>query len=374
MKKTLSASSLTLFALATLFSFSSCTTYLVYSEKEAKFGKHNIIEGNVGVKSKKGKAEFDKHTVLDPYEVKAAKVEVKNPSTVNNITQEIADDGYEETFYPYDGNVAGINDITVQENQTVTLFGDNFKKITIKKGANVTFVGSIINIEELKSEDANIGAPTFINFEYVERVQVKNKVEIGKFNIVNKSEEFDDNVTFYCGDNMNDNEKFTIKGDSVYFRANIMIPKGKLSIKGGGPLYTEIVGWFEGEKVETGDMVIWKDPYNEAQSNRNSKSSKKQKQQKQELQTKELPVQIAKNISVFPNPSNSVFTFQLNNLNIENQSVQIRIFDVHGKNLETILVTQESNFIKAGASLIAGTYFAEIIYGEKKQIIKLIKE
>lgn len=375
MKKKLTAKLFTIFSFATLFTLFSCSSYLIYSEKEAKFGKNNIIEGDVGVKSIKGKAEFDKNTILNPFAVKAAKVEAHQTAMVNNITLEIADDGYENTFYPYNGNTTGVSDITIQENETVNLFQTEFKKITIKKGANVTFLGNVINIVELVTEDATLDAPTIINIDLADKVKIKKKVVIGKFNLINKNDNLESNVTFYCGDEDNDNEKFTIKGDSVYFRANIMVPHGKLSVKGGGPFYTEIVGWFEGEKVETGDRVIWRDPYNEAQNRKKSKSQKS-KQQKAEVQNLKTTNLITKVISVFPNPSVAAFTFQINDPNLDNQTIQIKIFDTQGKLMEAIsnTTTSKSNTFKAGATLIAGTYFAEVIYGENKKILKLIKK
>jgi PKD domain-containing protein/concanavalin A-like lectin/glucanase superfamily protein/type IX secretion system substrate protein len=75
-------------------------------------------------------------------------------------------------------------------------------------------------------------------------------------------------------------------------------------------------------------------------------------------------------IRVYPNPSSGDFVFEISNA--ENEKIFINIYDMIGK-----LVLSESKnnsqFTIHNSQLSSGIYSAEIIYGENKKVLKLIK-
>jgi len=76
-------------------------------------------------------------------------------------------------------------------------------------------------------------------------------------------------------------------------------------------------------------------------------------------------------VSVLPNPSISFF-----NLKIESNSsmpVSIRVIDVYGREISRTGNLQINNYFKLGNELKAGLYFAEIIQGDQRKVLKLIK-
>ena len=77
-------------------------------------------------------------------------------------------------------------------------------------------------------------------------------------------------------------------------------------------------------------------------------------------------------IKVFPNPSSDDFTFVINAST--NNFFSINIFDLTGRIVESHENISANKEFKCGGNLIDGIYFAEIISGDKREILKLIKQ
>ncbi|HLG34522.1 MAG TPA: T9SS type A sorting domain-containing protein [Bacteroidia bacterium] len=77
-------------------------------------------------------------------------------------------------------------------------------------------------------------------------------------------------------------------------------------------------------------------------------------------------------INVFPNPSDNDFTFVINSP--ENNSFSINIFDLAGRVVESHQNISGDKEIKCGERLIDGIYYAEIISGEERKIVKLVMQ
>ena len=142
----------------------NATGYIIYAANEVKFGEYNYINGNIGVTAADGKASFKKYNVLDPFSVKAKNIDVQTPSSVADKIHSPASDGPNPTFFGYAGNTAGLSNYTVSSNTTLsgnykdltikkgviaTIQGNNFGKITVEEGAQVTFSSNVINLENL---------------------------------------------------------------------------------------------------------------------------------------------------------------------------------------------------------------------------------
>ncbi len=250
--------------------------FIIYATEDVKFGEYNYIGGDVGVTGAKGKANFKKYVVLDPFHVTAADIKIDLPSNVTYTTSAQATGGPNPTFYPYNGSTIGLNNIDVNTNTTlngnykdvkvkkgvtVTLNGNNFGKMTIEEGATVTFTASIINMEELKvNKGKKNESTTVVNFSQPASVKVADKVSVEDDAHVNVG---GPKVTFYVGDNHGGDESFKVNGDNTRVTANIMIPKGKLKVTGGGSPTrpTFMTGWYIIEKLEANGKYTYWDKY-----------------------------------------------------------------------------------------------------------------
>ncbi|MEO7763887.1 MAG: T9SS type A sorting domain-containing protein, partial [Ferruginibacter sp.] len=56
-----------------------------------------------------------------------------------------------------------------------------------------------------------------------------------------------------------------------------------------------------------------------------------------------------------------------------NEPVTVRLLDVTGVIKGVGMNNPKTNIIKVGANLPGGTYYAEVIQGDNKQIVKLVK-
>lgn len=77
-------------------------------------------------------------------------------------------------------------------------------------------------------------------------------------------------------------------------------------------------------------------------------------------------------VSVFPNPSNKDFTFMIDGAG--NNSCSIHIFDLTGRVVESHHNISSGKEFKCGEKLTDGIYYAEIISGNSKKVLKLVKQ
>ncbi len=76
-------------------------------------------------------------------------------------------------------------------------------------------------------------------------------------------------------------------------------------------------------------------------------------------------------VQVLPNPSTSVFTLLVSSQRTER--IVVRVLDVQGRVLEQQISNAQSQSIKVGEGFRPGIYFAEIIQGNERKLIKLLK-
>jgi hypothetical protein len=76
-------------------------------------------------------------------------------------------------------------------------------------------------------------------------------------------------------------------------------------------------------------------------------------------------------VMAYPNPSATDFGIQVYSKSSE--PIVVRISDVNGVLKETRQVFAKTSFIKMGAGLPTGIYFAEVTQGTNKQVLKLVK-
>lgn len=379
------------------------TSYVIYAASGVQFDESNFIAGDIGVTATNGKAEFKKNSVLNPpYRVRAFEVKVEHPSNINNISNIPPIVGPSQTFLPYNGNVSGFasievttngvlngnwKDVKVKKGVMVTITGNNFGKITIEEDANVTFTASTINMEELNvKKDIEDGTPTMVKFagETPVSVKIKANVEIRDNVAVNIG---GTRVDFYLGDAYGSTNEFKVKGKNIQVAVNIMVPHGKLTVEGGDANGSiTMKGLFIVEKLESkAKYVYWNKNTCTVTATTNATQNQLLVSAPQPLaliaeplvsnEVKKTNTEIEKPIAfaaaVYPNPSTYEFTIMVNSNNAE--PINIKILDVNGNVKSVQTVFAKSNIIKVGSNLPGGTYIAEIIQGENRRVLKLIK-
>jgi len=76
-------------------------------------------------------------------------------------------------------------------------------------------------------------------------------------------------------------------------------------------------------------------------------------------------------IKVMGNPSRSFFTIQMESKH--DLPIQVRVFDINGRPLESKANQLPNSTIQIGHNLGSGTYYAEFLQGTRRKIIQLIK-
>lgn len=77
-------------------------------------------------------------------------------------------------------------------------------------------------------------------------------------------------------------------------------------------------------------------------------------------------------VNVSPNPSNNVFVIVVNS--VSKSAVSLRMSDINGRILETHQNIPLNSPIKIGGELMAGFYIAEVVQGNERVAVKLIKQ
>lgn len=356
------------------------TTYIVYATKEAKFDEFNLVNGSVGATSATGKIEFKRGTIVPwPFFARAKTVTVNNLAVVPNRIHSAANDGPNPPFFNFSGTTTGLQtrtissststpvsanykELKIKKNVKVTITGTLYGKIDIEEGADVTFTpaGGVVNIENLKVT-GDLFNSTRIKFGNCTSVRIKDKVEIGELVQLNVN---GPKVTFYLGDTSTDEEQFLVSGSGNIISANVYLPKGEMRVKKDLNLLN---GWFIAEKLYSdGKYVIWNDN-NCATSDEAAENFARTKESiGQPVSTTEKL-----KVSASPNPSTDHFVIRIESNSEE--PVTLRIMDVSGKTLSVRSNIASNSMVNTGSELINGVYFAEVVQGSEKKVIKLIK-
>ena len=361
------------------------TGYIIYAKSYAKFGEENDINGDIGVTDAIGSAEFKKNTNLNPFFVKAKNISVQLPANVSNRFYTPATGGPNPPFMIYNGsggsgtlnaNVNGTyngnyKNLTVKAGITATFTGNDFGKINIEEGANVTFTAPVINLQELSVAKGKKNVNTTnVYFANPTSVKIFDKVTVEEDCMINVN---GPKVTFYLGDNNKDEEKFIVTGDNTMITLNIMIPNGKLKVS-GGPRYGIMTGWFITEKIESnGSRTIW-NKYDCSGLPQFARVSS----ENVEPQIKEKPIEIETPVvadvfavKIYPNPTPGDFNIQV--ITKSNEPIMVRIMDVNGRLVQASTKLTKQGLIAMTNKLPGGTYFVEVTQGKNHSVTKLVK-
>ena len=357
------------------------TAYIVYATKEARFGEFNLINGSVGVSSATGVAEFKQgSTILSPDFVKAKNISTQNGTFIQNKIFTPAADGPNPPFFMFSGSVTGLanrtisastttpvstnnKELRIKKNVSVTITGTLYGKVIIEEGATVTFTpaGGILNIEDMDI-DGSASNSTKVKFGACTSVRIRNKVEVGDYVQLNVN---GPKVTFYLGDNTTDEEQFLVDDGFNFISVNIYIKKGELRIKDNGDLVA-MKGWFIVEKlISQGSYIVWDDNDCTGTGSNQLMAAPANKEGISTTGESSLSVKAS------PNPSTDQFTLVIESNSKE--PVTLKIADVSGRMVTLKPGIAPNTTLKTGAGLRNGVYFAEVIQGQERKVIKLIK-
>lgn len=78
------------------------------------------------------------------------------------------------------------------------------------------------------------------------------------------------------------------------------------------------------------------------------------------------------NVKVFGNPTLSTFKLQLQSSNTT-EKITVKVYDINGRVVELRQQLLAGQMIELGSAYKQGTYFAEVIQGDQRKVVKLIK-
>jgi hypothetical protein len=79
------------------------------------------------------------------------------------------------------------------------------------------------------------------------------------------------------------------------------------------------------------------------------------------------------NLKAYPNPSENVFTLQVESDNLKDK-ISLRIFDMAGRTIQTFTNLAPGQTLKVGSNYKVGVYFIDMMQGDKHKQVKLVKQ
>ena len=363
---------------------SSLNNFTMLATNNFNIGKNNTVNGSIGNNTAGKSISINKNTTVNGF-AKASTVTVSAPVT---ITGGIINAPAGVTLPTMMFNTAVVpstnfsvpdnspattistnyNNLTIGKNVNATITGTIYGNISIKAGATVTFTQATVNINQLNTEPGVTGGNfTTLNFNG-NNVLVKNTVSIGDRNNVNGN-----NTTFYMGDNNPDAEKFTVNNNNTKVTANVYMPMGLLNVKGDmGPC--TMTGKFISQDITSENFVTW-NGYNCNTAPTSFASitpaSKGYVVQNDLPVIAPIPAKEVFDVIVYPNPTRTQFSIQIKGNDFT--PVTVRLTDMSGRVVGSRSVVAKGSVISFGSELKTGTYFAEIMQGDNRKVVKLMK-
>ncbi len=401
------------------------SNYTILAYKEVEMKEYSQVQsGSVGLMRSSGEAEFKKYSSMTGGTgtfVKAPKIKVEQGANVPNRIIGITTVSLPTMQKNLITNqqINALPSYTVNQFVTVTLNG-NYKSLKIRKGANVSLNGTIfgnidieegaivrftqatLNISDLKVGKGPSNGSTTVKFAENTSVRVSKQVKVEEDCYINPDGY---KVTFYLGDEKCDEEKFQVKGGNTTVIANIYAPSGKIKVTGGSNCHShhscggnngnghgnhdddddddnrhgnghsnnnnnncnavKMTGLFIADEVKSqGKYVIW-NGYDCSAVTPVSNYVSAPVQEVINTPENNLEVKVA------PNPSLTDFVLLVNSKNEE--PITIRVSDSYGKVVTLLNKVIPGSAMRVGSNYTSGIYFAEVIQGKQRKVVKLIK-
>lgn len=366
--------------------------YTLLATNKLSLGVGNkVVSGSVGVSGANGKASFERNSsVASSGSFVKAPIIIRDGSNINLaslvygralVTLPAMQNNTVSTRnlsnYTVNRNVAvtlsaNYNNLTVRKGADVVLSGNTFGQINIEEGARVRFTQTVLNIGELNIQEGTQNNFTTARFASGTSVRLSSKIQIAGNTRINPDQH---KVTFYLGDLNKDDERFSVKGSNVQFTGNVYVPNGMIRLSGeqkgwsnNNNTTVSMTGFFIAEEIESNTPnVVWNSytcgtqPVYVA----NGWTSSQFVTEDDKKQDEPFAVQ------VMGNPSTSFFTLKL--VSQRPQAIQLRVTDATGRMVEGRANNQPNSTIQIGHNYAPGTYFVELMQGNDRKVVQLMK-
>jgi hypothetical protein len=366
--------------------------YLIVGVNKVTVGNNNsVLAGSIGVSASNGivTAGSSFNATAPGSFVKSPLVSLGTGSLVNNWMNSPTTFAFPELL-ENTSNPAAFADFTVPPGAN-TVLADNFNNITISAGARVILYGTVFGkieigagaIVKLERKDISIGElivrqgttlePTILEFAYntSAEMRIKNRIWIEENTIINPTLV---RVTFFVGNEPISGEKVTIRACNAKVNCNLYAPFGKIMLTNtsGCTAPSSMKGLFvANEVVSDVPGVVWS-KY-DCNNGSNGDGNETPDRANNGNPNGNITLTEAKELKavVTPNPTRNVFRMVVSSN--DKAPAVVKIADAAGR-----IVYQQQNValntpIIFGDKFNAGVYFAEIIQGKQRKLVKLVK-
>jgi hypothetical protein len=364
------------------------SSYTLLGKQSVKLLQNNtVVNGSVGIVNAAGSAIIKKNVSINgpgaflkaqnislqaPYTIPTivyAPATVTLPTMQNNTT---STSGLSNTTVPNGSTTTltgNFKNVTIGINCNVTLTGSIFGNITIGSGSIVLFTQSSIDVTAITLNAGTVSASTQLRFSGDATVRCAGSILVNTRCMVNPDNR---KLVMYLGKVNMAPVSFTVAaGGNETINASMYIPSGKVSVGGDATNMTNMNGKFIAENIETLDKnVIWNwydcSSYVAARPTAVNHNYNKPAEIKAEAEVVGLQVK------AMPNPSNNYFNLEIESDNTE-QKISLRVLDLHGRLVETLNNLTANQTLQIGNNYSPGVYMAEILQGNRKRVVKLVK-
>ena len=263
-----------------------------------------------------------------------------------------------------DGSVVNGNfkKITVKKGKSVTLTGSVFGEVQIQDGAEVTFTNTDLNMDKFTVQNNNDPFATIVHFAPNTELKIRGDVLIEQNCDINPEENL---MTMYVGTINNSSLRFEVIGYSTSVKSTVYLPRGTIKVTSDNVLGIAMKGLFIAENItSTGKAAVWSS-YTCTQRGTMAFRVSKPTTDLVTIQSTNMKV------VVMNNPTTSEFV--LNVKSTITAPITITILDATGKVMERITNVQPGTNVRIGSKLHGGPYFAQVLQGNERQTLKLIK-
>ena len=318
--------------------------------------------------------------------VRAKNITVTAPLIVNNKFFASANNGPVVALLPYvsttlagsytrttNGTVPAGNylNLTIKKGVTAVVNGSNYGNVTIEDGAQVSFTSSNINLIQLQLIKTNTSGITIVHYSNAAVVKVRDYVGISQRSRLNVG---GPKVVFHLASA----NLFEIKGANSLVAVDINMPNGTLLLSENNITMTGLFTVKEVKAALAHNVDWYTTNYcDNAGSNRSYIA-----QTSNEIINEAAPAQIEMldmpllekefSVKVLANPTHNNFTLMIKSNDVKT-IVTVKIMNMQGHVLSHQKTIAGATLTVGENSWSKGLYVAEIMQGEKRKILKLVK-
>ncbi len=239
-------------------------------------------------------------------------------------------------------------------NASVTLSDSIYSKVNLGNNAAASFTQPIVYVKSLTT-----GSHASISFKGCTEIRVAGNIELGEYTSFNSGSK---GLVIYCDGDV-EIEKGCLFTGSIY-------SKGEIKTEGTNAAAIAMKGMFIGQKVES-EYTSWN--WNTVCSSCNAvRSFNIEDENSSSNNQSGTEALVGMSAFVYPNPSSDNFNLQITS--DDKSPVDIRVYDVTGKEVLVKNNVEATSQINFGNDLKAGIYLLRITQGDLNKTLRIIKQ